>query len=61
MNFASDNTTGAAPEILAAIAAANADRLMTYGNDDLTLLAHNGRANYHLRTLIFKFRHFLKT
>lgn len=36
MNFASDNTTGAAPEILAAVAAANADRLMPYGNDDLT-------------------------
>lgn len=36
MNFASDNTTGAAPEILAAIAAANTDRLMPYGNDDLT-------------------------
>ncbi len=36
LNFASDNTTGAAPEILAAIADANADRLMPYGNDDLT-------------------------
>lgn len=39
LNFASDNTTGAAPEILAAVAAANADRLMPYGNDDLTRLA----------------------
>ncbi len=39
MNFASDNTTGAAPEILAAITAANAERLMPYGNDDLTRAA----------------------
>ena len=39
MNFASDNVTGAAPEILAAIEAANADSLMPYGNDDVTRAA----------------------
>ena len=36
MNFTSDNVTGAAPEILAAIEAANADALMPYGYDELT-------------------------
>ena len=36
MNFASDNTTGAAPEILAAIAAANEGAAMPYGNDPIT-------------------------
>jgi threonine aldolase len=36
MNFASDNVTGAAPEILAAIAAANAGSVMPYGNDPVT-------------------------
>jgi threonine aldolase len=36
VNFASDNTTGAADEILAAITAANKGRAMPYGNDDLT-------------------------
>ncbi len=36
MNFCSDNTTGAADEILAAIAAANDGAVMPYGNDDLT-------------------------
>ncbi len=36
MNFASDNVTGAAPEILAAIAAANDGAAMPYGNDPLT-------------------------
>ena len=39
MNFASDNITGAAPEILAAIEAANAGSLMPYGNDDVTRAA----------------------
>ena len=39
MNFVSDNVTGAAPEILAAIEAANADSLMPYGNDDVTRAA----------------------
>ena len=34
MNFCSDNTTGASPEILAAIAAANDGAVMPYGNDD---------------------------
>ena len=33
MNFASDNTTGAAPQVMAAIQAANAGRTMPYGND----------------------------
>lgn len=36
MNFASDNVTGAAPEIVAAIAAANAGSVMPYGNDPIT-------------------------
>ena len=39
MNFASDNVTGAAPEILAALQAANPGRLMPYGNDDVTRAA----------------------
>lgn len=33
MNFASDNTSAAAPEIMAAIAAANEGSAMPYGND----------------------------
>ena len=41
MNFASDNVTGAAPEILAAIKTANADALMPYGNDELTRRVEN--------------------
>jgi len=37
VNFASDNTTGAAPEIAAALARANQDaHAMPYGNDPLT-------------------------
>lgn len=36
MNFGSDNTTGASPEILAALAAANTGQVMPYGNDDAT-------------------------
>ncbi|MEE2980881.1 MAG: low specificity L-threonine aldolase [Pseudomonadota bacterium] len=36
MNFASDNTTGAAPEIMAALTAANQGQTMPYGNDDAT-------------------------
>jgi threonine aldolase len=36
MNFCSDNTAGAHPRILAAIAAANEGAAMPYGNDDLT-------------------------
>jgi len=36
MNFCSDNTAGAHPKILAAIAAANDGPAMPYGNDDLT-------------------------
>ncbi len=39
MNFASDNVTGAAPEILAAIQDANTGSLMPYGNDDVTRAA----------------------
>ncbi len=39
MNFASDNVTGAAPEILAALQDANSGRLMPYGNDDVTRAA----------------------
>ena len=36
MNFASDNAVGVAPEILAAIAAANAGGALAYGNDAVT-------------------------
>src|SRR5215475_13433752 len=36
MNFASDNAVGVAPEIMAAIAAANAGAALAYGNDDVT-------------------------
>ena len=36
MNFCSDNTTGAAREILAAVTAANDGAVMAYGNDDLS-------------------------
>jgi len=39
LNFASDNVTGAAPEILAAIEAGNGGDLMPYGNDDVTKAA----------------------
>jgi len=36
MNFCSDNVTGIAPEIMAAIAAENQGAAMGYGNDDVT-------------------------
>lgn len=36
MNFASDNTAGVAPEIMAALARANAGFALGYGNDDWT-------------------------
>jgi threonine aldolase len=36
MNFASDNVTGAAPEILEALARGNAGAAVPYGNDDVT-------------------------
>jgi len=36
MNFASDNTTGAHPRIVAAVAAAAGGRAMPYGNDEIT-------------------------
>jgi len=36
MNFCSDNVTGVAPEIMAAIADANHGAAMGYGNDDIT-------------------------
>jgi len=36
MIFCSDNSTGIAPEILAAVAAANEDAVIGYGNDQLT-------------------------
>ncbi len=39
MNFASDNVTGAAPEILAAIEAGNSGASMPYGYDDVTRAA----------------------
>ncbi len=35
-NFCSDNTTGASPEILDALAKASEGQVMPYGNDDLT-------------------------
>lgn len=36
MNFASDNTAGVAPDILAALAAGNDGFVLGYGNDDVT-------------------------
>ena len=39
MNFASDNTTGASPEILEALIKANSGSTMPYGNDQYTTLA----------------------
>lgn len=36
MNFCSDNVTGVAPEILAALTAANEGNAMPYGNDECT-------------------------
>lgn len=36
MNFISDNAVGVAPEIMAALAAANHGPSMPYGNDDWT-------------------------
>ena len=39
MNFASDNITGAAPEILDVILAGNDGALLPYGNDDVTRAA----------------------
>jgi|TARA_Y100000294_G_scaffold106807_1_gene99182 threonine aldolase len=39
LNFASDNITGAAPEILDAIQAGNGGALPPYGNDDVTRAA----------------------
>jgi len=36
MNFASDNTTGAHPRIIEALAAAASGRTMPYGNDEIT-------------------------
>ena len=36
MNFCSDNVTGAAPEIMEALAAANAGSAMAYGDDEWT-------------------------
>jgi threonine aldolase len=36
MNFASDNVTGIAPEIMAAMVAANEGTAMPYGNDDMS-------------------------
>ena len=39
MNFSSDNATGVAPEIMAALARANEGAAMAYGADDLTARA----------------------
>ncbi|HEY9872361.1 MAG TPA: beta-eliminating lyase-related protein, partial [Candidatus Obscuribacterales bacterium] len=36
MNFCSDNVTGVAPEIMAALVAANDGAAMPYGNDEYT-------------------------
>tara|TARA_B100000965_G_scaffold223658_1_gene187173 strand:- start:89 stop:1129 length:1041 start_codon:yes stop_codon:yes gene_type:complete len=41
MNFASDNTAGAHPDILAAIVAANEGRTMPYGHDEGTARARD--------------------
>ena len=39
MNFSSDNATGVAPQIMAALAAANEGHAMAYGNDGITKAA----------------------
>ena len=39
MNFSSDNATGVAPEIMAALAAANEGHAMAYGDDSVTKAA----------------------
>lgn len=44
--FASDNTAGVCPEALAALTAANADRVPSYGDD-----AHTARAKKHFAEL----------
>ena len=44
VNFASDNSTGAAPEVLAALIAANDHRTMPYGNDHHTRAAETALA-----------------
>ena len=41
MNFASDNTSATAPEIMAAVVAANQGSAMPYGNDDLMAEVRN--------------------
>jgi threonine aldolase len=46
MNFASDNAYGAAPEIVAALAAANSDTAASYGDDELT-----ARVTHRLRDI----------
>ena len=39
MNFSSDNATGVAPQIMAALAAANEGHAMAYGDDPVTKAA----------------------
>ncbi len=46
MNFCSDNTTGASPEVLAAIAAANDGAAMPYGNDNYSRRAEERIAEF---------------
>ena len=36
MNFASDNIVGASPQVLQALAAANAGAMAAYGGDEIT-------------------------
>ena len=48
MNFASDNTAGIAPEILAAIARANEGFSLAYGNDAWTARVERRCGRYGL-------------
>ena len=45
MHFSSDNATGVAPEIMAALAEANAGPAMAYGNDEITARAEAALAD----------------
>ena len=47
MNFCSDNVTGAAPEILAALVAVNTGALASYGADDPFILLYTSGTTGH--------------
>lgn len=52
MNFASDNTAGVAPDILAAIVRANEGFAPGYGNDDLTRRVESSIADFFERDVV---------